>query len=695
MSLMRPLWALWILLIFGVTSLQASGEHRNKLILQIPEGRYDVLSLDGFVDLALVKDEAIALDDMLKNQQLFAPLSGHNINMGFVRTAAWMRFAVALSPKATQPQRLILSIMPNFTDELEVFVSAEADDLNAAAFSRFEMGDHSPRSSANLSTSANILPLDILPGETTTVYIRARNADASLNVSAELVSPEYHAYRSMILNILRGMWFGGMAILAIIQLLFLYFDRKRFYAYLIFDILAVGSTYFGSLGLARLLFFNEGGLGNDYLTSMSSWLGLAAGAMSIAAILELRQRYPLINLLFHIAAVLGLIGVICVFLGVNRYFVLLAGPVILLLTTFAVTIALTDFKRTPDAQYGLTFAAFGLLWAGLMATNLQRYGILPLPSWVAGSYASTSIAHFTLMTGSLAVRLRHAETTAKNAHHLALMAAHAAEQHANELVLENTHELRHAKTVAENALRAELQAQQQQVRFMEVISHQYRTPLGVIRTNLESVRLTLPPGDEANRHRLNRARAGIARLVEVLEVNLTRSRLQGPSYRPTFETVPVTDIIGSAVSSAADLLHGIALHVGHSDGLKQVTIRADREMLQLAIINLLENAFKFSAPRGSTNVWLDVFCDTDDVHIRVRDQGIGVEGEMTEELIPNNRRGMNVEHIEGTGVGLSLVKRTTDVHCGRFLLRRWEKGGAEALIILPLQATKTPHPVGL
>jgi len=684
MSVMRLLWALCILLIFGVMSLNASGEGRNRPVLQIPEDRYDVVSLDGFIDLALVKDEAITLDDMLKNQQLFAPLPGHNINMGFVRTAAWMKVAIALSPRETKPQRLFLSVMPNFTDELEVFVDAEGDALNASDFNRFEMGDHSPRSSVNLSTSANILPLHLLPGKITTVYIRARNADASLNVSAELLSPEYFQYRSIILNLLRGMWFGGMAILAIIQLLFLYFDRKRFYAYLIFDILAVSSTYFGSLGLARLLFFNEGGLGNDYLTSMSSWFGLTAGAMSIAAILELRQRYPLINVFFHFAAIIGLVGVICVFVGINRYFVLVAGPVILLLTTFAMIIALADFKRTPDAQYGLTFAAFGLLWAGLMATNLQRYGILPLPSWVAGSYASTSIAHFTLLTGSLAVRLRNAETTARNAHHLALMAAHAAEQHANELVIEKTHELRHAKTVAENALRAELQAQQQQIRFMEVISHQYRTPLGVIRTNLESVRLTLPSGDEPNRLRLSRARAGIARLVEVLEVNLTRSRLQGPSFRPTFETVQVPDIIDSAVASAGDLLHGITLHIAISAGLKQATIRADREMLQLAIINLLENAFKFSAPLGSTNVWLDVFLDTDDVHIRVRDQGIGIEGEAAEDLISNNRRGMNVEHIEGTGVGLSLVKRTTDVHGGRFLLKGWEKGGAEALIILPV-----------
>jgi signal transduction histidine kinase len=653
-------------------------------VREVPGDLSGTIPLDGFIELALVDNQSATLGDMLGQQALFAPISGHDINLGFVRTSAWLRFALALPAGAREPRDVVLSITPNFTDELEAYVGLQKEALTAADFRSQEMGDHFPRSDANLNTSANILPLHLSPGQTTLVYIRARNQDASLNVSVELLSSDFYQYRSIVQNVLRGMWFGGMAILIVIQLFFFYFDSRKLYIFIALDILAVSSTYFGSLGLARLLLFNGGGLANDYFTSMSSWFGLTVGALSIAAVLDLRPRYPRLNLTFRFAALVGAVGVICVFLGYNRYFVLVAGPLILMITSFAVVVALMDFHRTRDAQNGLKLAAFGLLWAGLIATNSQRYGVFSLPGWVAGSYAAASITHLTLLTGSLAVRLRNAEAAARKADRRALEMADAAEQQASHLVKERTRELEEAKRVAENALRAELQAQELQVRFMEVISHQYRTPLGVVRTNLESIEFTLPKDDKPNRERLARARNGVMRLVEVLEVNLTRSRLQGATYQPALRDTVVANIVGGALKNVRDLLNGIDLTVSMAAEAGQARIRADSEMLQLAIINLLENAFKFAAPVGSTSVWLDVILDSEEIRICVKDRGIGIGEGQVEELVRNSVRGPNANHIPGTGIGLSLVKRATDVHGGRFLLQNRPEGGTKAEIVLPV-----------
>ncbi|SOC90472.1 7TM diverse intracellular signalling [Rhizobium sp. AN5] len=683
MSILKLFMTISVALILSAAAIRADDSGSGMRVREVPAGLSGSLSLSGFIDVAFVADETTTLNDMLRQQSLFSPIPGQDVNLGFVRTSVWMKFALALPPQAKYPGKLLLSLMPNFTDELDVYIGVQKDVMNATDFDRYTMGDHSPRSPFNLNTSANILPVDLLPGQTVVIYLRARNQDASLNVSVDVFSPDNYEYRSIVQNIVRGMWFGGMSILFIIQFFFFYFDRKNFYFILAMDILAVSSTYFGSLGLARLMIFTEGGLGNDYLTSTSSWFGLTAGALSIAGILELRQRYRRLDLYCRFAALTGIIGVLCVFSGVNRYFIIVAGPVILMLTTLAMVVAFVDFARSRDAQHGLNFAAFSLLWAGLVMTNGQRYGIFPLPSWVAGSYAATSIIHFTLLTGSLAVRLRKAEAAAREADRRALQAANNAEWHAHDLVRRRTLELEEARRVAENALQAELQTQEQQVRFMEVISHQYRTPLGVIRTNLESIRLTLPKNDEPNRERLDRARVGITRLVEVLETNLTRSKIQGLVYQPYFLETNVSELVEIATPGTRDLFHGITLNVVLTTEAKIARISADREMLRLAIINLLENAIKFSAPLGSTQVWLDVFCEAGEVHLRVTDHGIGIGNDQVEDLTRNTVRGSNVAHIEGTGAGLSLVKRTTDAHGGRFMLCGRAEGGTEATIVLP------------
>lgn len=674
--------------ITSATSISAEAERSSAPVLSLSTPIGGAVSLDGFIDVATT-NERLELQDVFRLQTRFHRMHGHDLNLGFVQTYVWLRFRVSVPIGSKTPKNLLLSIKPNFTDELTVFVSNEGDKASGQELKRYEMGDHAPPNSEDgLDASTNAVSLQLFPGQTTTVYVRARNQDASLNVSLELLSPNYYRSWSLTQNTMQGAWFGGMTILLVIQFFFYYFDRKNFYILLAADIFAVCCTYFGSLGFARIAFFGHGGLGNDYFTSSSSWFGLAAGSMSIASILALRERYRLLHKFFVFAACLGVVGVACVFLGVNRYFVLIAGPTIFLLTSSAVLVASLDFLKGPSAQQALNFSAFAMLWGGLAATNGQRYGLFSLPSWVANSYAVTSIIYFTLLTGSLAVRLRNAEASAREADRRAMHSAYTAEQRAKELVKERTKELEAAKMIAERALFTELEAQEQQVRFMEVISHQYRTPLGIIKANLESVRQTLPEHDERNRQRLDRASTGIFRLVEILEVNLARSRVQGLAYSPSFEQIVVGELISTAVASLRDLIQGASIIASVSPEAEQAKIFGDGEILKLAIINLLENAVKFSAPVGASSVWLDVTISNNELKIEITDEGIGIQGEDMKSLSQKGTRSERVLHIDGTGTGLYLVQRAVDLHNGRISFNSVPQGGTQATVLLPLSVAK-------
>src|SRR5690606_18704279 len=114
---------------------------------------------------------------------------------------------------------------------------------------------------------------------------------------------------------------------------------------------------------------------------------------------------------------------------------------------------------------------------------------------------------------------------------------------------------------------------------------------------------------------------GILRLVEVLEVNLSRSRLQGSSFRPELVRTPVAEIVRSAGGRAHDLLqNGIEIDI--TPEAETVRILADADMLGITIINLVENGVKFSAINGRGPVRLSCGIAGDDVIIAVEDQGI-------------------------------------------------------------------------
>lgn len=293
-----------------------------------------------------------------------------------------------------------------------------------------------------------------------------------------------------------------------------------------------------------------------------------------------------------------------------------------------------------------------------------------------------------LLTGALAARLRAVEAQNREMGNEALAASQAAEQRANAMVTEKTRELAGAKQTAEDALRAELASQEQQVRFMEVISHQYRTPLAAIRTHVDNMGLGLRKDDDVNRGRLERMRRGIARLVEVLEVNLSRSRLQGSAFRPILVRTSIGEVVEAAGRRGRDLLqHGIVVTVAPE--VANVRIMGDADMLGIAIINLLENAVKFSAGVSEEPVTLLCALVDGKLAVSVSDRGIGIPDGEIGSILGQSFRGSNVQGVEGTGMGLSLVARIAAAHGGGVEIDSQVGHGTTVRIILPVSPIRT------
>lgn len=626
----------------------------------------------------------LKLEDILEeeDQARFAPASSNSINFGYTRDAAWLRITVASSAD----RDILLSLTPNFVDLVDIYVGNPGLRMSAGNFTHIAAGDHRPVPEDSLSGLADVVPLKIAAGRTTVVYIRAASINSSLTLTASLYPSTDYPVRTTILNVAVGVWFGGMAVLLVIQLVFFHFDRKPYYALLAFGTFMAMLVYTGTLGISRLFLFPEGGSGNDVFTAVNSWFGLTASTLAAASILELPRTAPWINRIFLAGAAIGIVGVGFGFAGKNLVFADFAGATIIIL---AVLGAFQGLRTAGDVPGGrMRAAAFCILLLGLIATIAQRSGVGHLPNWVAQGYALSALIQTILLTGALAVRLRAAEALNRIMQDEALAVAREAEKRANRLVEERTRELATAKQVAEESLRAELASQEQQVRFMEVISHQYRTPLAAIRSYVDNIGLSLPRDDDANRRRLERVRRGIVRLVEVLEVNLSRSRMQGPSFQPELVRIPLAEIVKSAGARGRDLLqHPIAVNITPEAG--RARVRADRDMLGIAIINLLENAVKFSAAIGEKSpVVLSCAIDDGRAVIAVTDRGIGIPAEEIEAILGRSVRGSNAASIDGSGTGLSLVSRIAAIHGGAVEIESDPGEGTVVRLALAIDSTR-------
>lgn len=220
--------------------------------------------------------------------------------------------------------------------------------------------------------------------------------------------------------------------------------------------------------------------------------------------------------------------------------------------------------------------------------------------------------------------------------------------------------------------------------FVANVSHEVKTPVTAIKAAAETL-LDAGGLDQADALRFLRiiSRQG-DRLHAIVEDLLTLARIEQDVDHQKVELAPgrISDVLQVAVEACEPRANEKSIRIEKQCD-PQLRIPISPHLLERAVINLLDNAVKYSP--NSSDVWLTAQREDDEVCISVRDQGPGVSAEHVARLFERFYRTDKARSRElgGTGLGLAIVKHIAQAHGGRASVQSAPGEGSTFRIHLP------------
>ncbi len=232
--------------------------------------------------------------------------------------------------------------------------------------------------------------------------------------------------------------------------------------------------------------------------------------------------------------------------------------------------------------------------------------------------------------------------------------------------------------------------------FVSNVSHELKTPLALIRLFAETLELDRVPDPEKRKEFLRVIHKESQRLTHLINNVLDVNRIE--QGRKTYQMQPVdlAAIINETLSAYDFQLRrqGFEVEIRLAEDLPPVP--ADGEGVTQALLNLMDNAIKYSRDRKYLRVELSR--QDGEARILVQDHGVGIpprEQDKIFEQFYRVERGL-IHDVKGSGLGLTLVRHIVDAHGGRITLESRLGEGSTFMIFLPIEdASRTPdgnHP---
>jgi signal transduction histidine kinase len=219
-------------------------------------------------------------------------------------------------------------------------------------------------------------------------------------------------------------------------------------------------------------------------------------------------------------------------------------------------------------------------------------------------------------------------------------------------------------------------------RFVSMASHEFRTPLSTVLSSASLLaKYTLTEEQDKRTRHIDKIKGAVKHLNDILEDFLSLGKLDEGKVQSHPSEFNLDEFLHDLVDEAKGLLkkdqHIDFTYKGDKD------VCSDKKLLKNILVNLITNAIKFSPEDGTINIIADI-SDSSGV-VSVSDNGIGIPKEDFEHIFSSFYRAANATNIQGTGLGLHIVKRFTELMGGSVKIDSELDKGTTVTITIPVK----------
>lgn len=218
--------------------------------------------------------------------------------------------------------------------------------------------------------------------------------------------------------------------------------------------------------------------------------------------------------------------------------------------------------------------------------------------------------------------------------------------------------------------------------FVANVSHELKTPLTSIKGFLEVIESSAKDDPQMQKKSIKIMQTQANKMQILIDDLLMLNRIEQQEHIKLRDRVSINEVLKEVISNCTELANEKSINIKFINSKKDSIVKGDKEKLTVLFKNILDNAIKYSSP--NTEISFEANSKNGKVLIAIRDQGIGIPKKDILRITERFYRSDNGKKlkIEGTGIGLSIVKHIVNQHEGELRISSIEGKGSEFTVEL-------------
>ena len=629
------MYRLALLLLLPVLLLAGSGAHALDLDRIHAERILNHGEASGYCDASGLLTAA----DLQSHPERFQAMPG-SMGKGFTRAACWLRLPLH---RQQGPTVWWFALPTPYLDDVQLYLFAADGSVQVR-----HTGDRQPFASRDARFGSFYFHFQVPQGDST-LLVRVKTS-SSMMVMLKLQPGDQFPTSPATIWLISGIYLGIIFTALLLSLVHVLLSRERIYLlymlYLVVQFM-VGAAVTGMLAEFVL---------PDRPLLADRLVGFCAGMLVLLSmtffwrLLRLGDGYRWLLGFFGLTATAGLLAALAALEGdwYGR-----VAPVMYACLLVTTTLAILPMVRRlrhgqgEDRMFALSFAAY-VLFVWTTVPSLSGMAL----AGEAGLYLAqvANMVHLAALQVSMVMHVRRLEQDA-------VIARQQADQQ---------------QRLAED-----------QEQFLTMITQELRTPLSIIDAASRSLRLHDEGAARVREQRYSRIADAVHRMDLLVRLTLSRARL-GEESGDALELVDLAALTRQIIGQMPGELQSRIVFDG---GSTPALVRAQPALLQFALINLLDNACKYSPAGTPVNVVIALWPAQGQVSWSISDQGPGVPPEDRQRIFEKYYRAGDRTGKPGLGLGLFIARSLIERYRGQLQYRE-QPGGACFELRLPLSGEK-------